>query len=76
VDLRVNKGANPGDPAPGNEYVYWISFNNDRPASALNVRITDTLPVSVTFVSVCFRMAPGRLERGHQHSRRGSVDEG
>jgi uncharacterized repeat protein (TIGR01451 family) len=51
VDLRVNKGANPGDPAPGNEYVYWISFNNDRPASALNVRITDTLPVSVTFVS-------------------------
>jgi len=51
VDLSVNKGASPGDPAPGHEYVYWISFNNNRPASALNVRITDTLPVSTTFVS-------------------------
>ena len=51
VDLGVGKRASTGEPAPGHEYVYHIDYCNGRPASALNVCITDTLPVSVTFVS-------------------------
>jgi len=51
VDLSLKKWASPGDPANGHELLYHIDYNNNRPASALNVRIIDTLPVSVTFVS-------------------------
>jgi uncharacterized repeat protein (TIGR01451 family) len=51
VDLGVGKWASPGDPTPGQEMVYFIDYYNNRPASALNVHITDTLPARVTFVS-------------------------
>jgi len=51
VDLGVGKWASADEPAPRGEYIYHIDYNNGRPASALSVRITDTLPTSVTLVS-------------------------
>jgi uncharacterized repeat protein (TIGR01451 family) len=40
-------------PAPGQDYTYWIDYgNNSVLADAPNVIITDTLPPSVTLVSV------------------------
>ncbi|MEI8082840.1 MAG: hypothetical protein WCI74_13465, partial [Actinomycetes bacterium] len=51
ADLSVGGGVSPGDPAPGAEYVYRIDYNNNRPAGSRNVRITDTLPDGVTFIS-------------------------
>jgi len=51
VDLWVNKHSAPGDPVPGHEYVYHIEYGNNRATNALDVVISDTLPVSTTFVS-------------------------
>jgi uncharacterized repeat protein (TIGR01451 family) len=51
VDLGVNQSASNGSPAPDAEFVYRINVNNDRPAMAAGVRITDTLPPEVTLLS-------------------------
>jgi uncharacterized repeat protein (TIGR01451 family) len=51
ADLSIGGGVSPGDPATGADYVYQIQYNNSRPAGSRNVRITDTLPDGVTFVS-------------------------
>ena len=42
ADLSIGGGVAPGDPAPGQEYIYRIDYNNNRPAGSRNVRITDT----------------------------------
>ena len=51
ADLSIGGGVSPGDPAPGQEYIYRIQYNNNRPAGSRNVRIIDTLPAGTTFVS-------------------------
>ena len=51
ADLSIGGWVSPGDPAPGQEYIYRIEYNNNRPAGSRNVRITDTLPAGTTFVS-------------------------
>ncbi len=52
ADLSVTKtGADDGTPAVGEQITYSIVASNAGPAVALNVRVSDTLPTGVTFVS-------------------------
>ena len=51
ADLSIDGWVSPGDPAPGQEYIYRIYYNNNQPAGSRNVHIIDTLPDGVTFVS-------------------------
>jgi uncharacterized repeat protein (TIGR01451 family) len=50
-DLQVNKDASPGDPAPGQLFRYDINYNNNGSVASGSVWLTDTLPLSTTFVS-------------------------
>lgn len=50
IDLWVNKGVDPGDPTPGEEFHYYIEYGTNTPAATGPVWLTDTLPVSTTFV--------------------------
>ena len=50
-DLYVNKHPNPGDPAPGQTFLYQIDYGNQGPVASGLVLLTDTLPLSTTFVS-------------------------
>ncbi len=52
IDIRVDKWPNPGDVVAGQEFVYDVQYCNDRFAAAGPVWLTDTLPVSTTFVSL------------------------
>ena len=51
ADLAIHGWVSPGDPAPGQEYIYQIYYYNNQPAGPRNVRIIDTLPTGTTFVS-------------------------
>jgi uncharacterized repeat protein (TIGR01451 family) len=51
ADLAIGGGVMPGDPAPGQEYIYRIDYGNKRPAGSRNVEIIDTLPSGTTYVS-------------------------
>jgi uncharacterized repeat protein (TIGR01451 family) len=51
VDVSVGKNPNPGDPAPGQEFEYQIHLCSERGAAYGPVWLTDTLPLSTTFVS-------------------------
>ena len=51
ADLAIGGWVAPGDPAPGQEYIYRIDYNNNRPAGSHNVSIVDTLPAGTTFAS-------------------------
>ena len=50
-DLHVDKNPNPGDPAPGQLFRYRINYGNNGPVASGPVWLTDTLPLSTTFVS-------------------------
>jgi uncharacterized repeat protein (TIGR01451 family) len=51
VEVGVDKWPNPGDPTPGQEFVYTVQPCNNRGAAAGPLWLTDTLPLSTTFVS-------------------------
>jgi uncharacterized repeat protein (TIGR01451 family) len=51
ADLWVTKKLYSGTVAPGEEITYQIIYHNDGGATAPGVRITDTLPISTTYVS-------------------------
>jgi uncharacterized repeat protein (TIGR01451 family) len=50
-DLYVSKHSNLGDPVPGQTFLYQINYDNHGPAASGPVLLTDTLPLSTTFVS-------------------------
>jgi len=50
-DMRVEKSLNSGRVITGGEIEYRIYFKNEGNSTAANVFITDTLPVSLTYVS-------------------------
>jgi uncharacterized repeat protein (TIGR01451 family) len=50
-DLWVDKSSNPGDPAPGQTFLYEIDYGNNGPVASGEVLLTDTLPVSTSLVS-------------------------
>jgi uncharacterized repeat protein (TIGR01451 family) len=52
ADLVVNKLASAALVAPGDLLTYTINLFNNGPGDATGARLTDTLPVSVTFLSV------------------------
>ncbi|MGC9358672.1 MAG: hypothetical protein ACP5GX_12425, partial [Anaerolineae bacterium] len=54
--VNVDKWASPGDPAPGEQFEYGIRVCSDRGAAAGPVWLTDTFPISTTFVS--WRVSP------------------
>lgn len=54
--VNVDKWASPGDPAPGEQFEYGIRICSDRGAAAGPVWLTDTFPISTTFVS--WRVSP------------------
>ena len=37
ADLTIGGWVAPGDPAPGQDYIYRIDYNNNRPAGSRNV---------------------------------------
>jgi uncharacterized repeat protein (TIGR01451 family) len=51
ADLSVTKAASADSILPGETFTYTIVASNTGPVDATNVILTDTLPVSVTFVS-------------------------
>ena len=51
VEIGVDKWPNPDDPTPGQEFMYTIRPCNNRGAAAGPIWLTDTLPLSTTFVS-------------------------
>jgi len=51
VSKSINWRVNSGVPRPGYEIEYRIEYRNQGNATARDVRITDTLPLSVTYVS-------------------------
>jgi uncharacterized repeat protein (TIGR01451 family) len=51
VEIDVDKGPNPDDPTPGQEFEYTINWCNNRGTAAGSVWLTDTLPLSTTFLS-------------------------
>ena len=51
VDLGVNTRADPGDPAPGQEYDSIVQVCNNRNTAAGPVTLTNTLPASTTLLS-------------------------
>ena len=52
ADLVVSKSASSNMVGTGETLTYTINVFNNGPANATGVRVTDTLPLSVTFVSV------------------------
>jgi len=50
-DMYVYKSLNSGTPLAGGEIVYWLYFQNQGNSIAHDVLLTDTLPVSATYVS-------------------------
>jgi uncharacterized repeat protein (TIGR01451 family) len=50
VEVRVQKGPEPGDPHPGEEFQYAIESCNDRGAAVGPVTLVDTLPPGTHFV--------------------------
>jgi len=50
ADVTVWKNARVGDPAPGEPLIYAIGYRNQGGTTSGLVRITDTLPISTTFV--------------------------
>jgi len=50
-DLGISKSGNPDPVEPGGTLVYTITYNNTGTAVATGARITDTLPVSVSYES-------------------------
>jgi uncharacterized repeat protein (TIGR01451 family) len=50
-DLYVNKNSVPGDPAPGQTFLYEISYGNNGPVASGAVALTDTLPADTSIVS-------------------------
>lgn len=50
VDVGVDKWAHPNDPTPGEEFEYHIDTCNNRGAAVASVWLTDTLPLSTTFL--------------------------
>jgi uncharacterized repeat protein (TIGR01451 family) len=55
-DMSVYKWVSSGTPLPGNQIQYQINYNNLGNSPAHNIRITDTLPANVTYVT---HTAPG-----------------
>jgi uncharacterized repeat protein (TIGR01451 family) len=51
VEVGVDKWPEPGDPTPGQEFVYTVQPCNNQGAAAGPLWLTDTLPLSTTFVS-------------------------
>lgn len=51
VSINVDKWPNPNDPTPGQEFEYTIQWCTDYGANFGPVWLTDTLPVSTTFVN-------------------------
>jgi uncharacterized repeat protein (TIGR01451 family) len=51
VEVGVDKWSNPGDPTPGQEFEYTVRPCNNRSAATGPLWLTDTLPLSTTFVS-------------------------
>jgi len=51
VDLYVGMGNQGDQPAPGNDYVYRIDYGNQNATGSGPVVLTQTLPVSSTYVS-------------------------
>jgi len=50
-DLQISKWLYSGTPLPGGDIQYYIYLYNNGNSPAPNVRITDTLPLSTTYVS-------------------------
>ncbi|MCL5997172.1 MAG: DUF11 domain-containing protein, partial [Chloroflexi bacterium] len=50
TDVTVWKDPRTGDPAPGQQMIYQIGYHNNGSTGSSEVRITDTLPLSTTFV--------------------------
>jgi uncharacterized repeat protein (TIGR01451 family) len=50
-DLAVRKELQSGTPGPGNQLTYRIHYEYTGTSAAHNVRISDTLPISTTYVS-------------------------
>ncbi|MDF1514148.1 MAG: DUF11 domain-containing protein, partial [Anaerolineae bacterium] len=48
-DVAVEKWTE-GDPTAGGRFIYWIEYWNHERGEAYNVMITDTLPVSTTYI--------------------------
>ena len=59
VDLAVEKTASPGTVKADEPITYTITVRNDGHAVADNVRITDTLPISIEQSSVVSSASPG-----------------
>ncbi len=51
ADLSISKSADPDPVAVGQLLTYLITVDNNGPASATNVEVTDTLPTEVSFSS-------------------------
>lgn len=51
TDLALEKSASPEPVLTGQELMYTLVISNIGPMTATNVMVTDTLPMSVTFVS-------------------------
>ncbi len=49
-DVAINMWTQ-GQPAAGSRYLYWLEYRNDGDLPATNVVVTDTLPVTLTYVS-------------------------
>ena len=50
-DLRIDKSANPGDPAPGQLFRYDLNYGNNSSYASGQACISDTLPLSTSLVS-------------------------
>ncbi len=53
-DLYINKWPGPGDPTPGQCFRYEIGYGNQGPVAGGPVWLTDTLPLSTTFVGLSY----------------------
>jgi uncharacterized repeat protein (TIGR01451 family) len=59
VDLAVTKSDSPDPVLAGNNITYTISFQNNGPAAASNVTVTDATPLNTTFVSAAVTTGSG-----------------
>jgi len=50
IEVRVQKGPEPGDPTPGQEFQYVVEWCNNRGAAVGPVTLVDTLPEGTSFV--------------------------
>ena len=58
ANLQISKAAAPSPVVSGGILTYTLTYTNIGPFAALNVRITDTLPVSVTWGGVTSAVPP------------------